>query len=54
MTSPEFPIPVGVFVGVESPVYEDILLDQETRAISARGPGDIAKLLTSGDTWKIG
>jgi 2-oxoglutarate ferredoxin oxidoreductase subunit beta len=54
MTSPEFPIPVGVFVGVEAPAYEDILLDQEQRAVSARGPGDIGKLLTSGDTWKIG
>ena len=29
------------------------MLDQEKRAISDRGPGDIAKLLTSGDTWRI-
>ncbi len=51
--APEFPIPVGVLAAVEAPVYEEILLDQEKRAVSERGAGDIAKLLTSGDTWKI-
>jgi 2-oxoglutarate/2-oxoacid ferredoxin oxidoreductase subunit beta len=51
--APDFPIPTGVFSAIEGPVYEDLLLEQEQRAISDRGPGDIAKLLTSGDTWKI-
>ncbi len=51
---PEFPIPVGVLAATEAPVYESILLDQERRALSERGPGDIGKLLTSGDIWKIG
>ena len=50
---PDFPVPIGVFSAIEGPVYEDMLLAQEQRAISERGPGDIAKLLTSGDTWKI-
>jgi 2-oxoglutarate/2-oxoacid ferredoxin oxidoreductase subunit beta len=54
MPAADFPIPIGVFVDVEAPVYEDILLAQEQRALSDRGPGDIKKLLTSGDTWKIG
>jgi 2-oxoglutarate ferredoxin oxidoreductase subunit beta len=54
MPSDQFPIPIGVFVDVEAPVYEEILLGQEQRAISDRGPADIGKLLTSGDTWKIG
>jgi 2-oxoglutarate ferredoxin oxidoreductase subunit beta len=52
--APDFPIPIGVLADIEAPVYEDIILDQEQRAISERGPGDIARLLTSGDTWKIG
>ena len=52
--APDFPIPIGVLTDIEAPVYEDLILDQEQRAISDRGPGDIAKLLTSGDTWKIG
>jgi len=38
---------------VDAPVYEDLIVDQEQRMISERGPGEIAKLLTSGDTWKI-
>jgi hypothetical protein len=36
------------------PTYEEILIQQEQKIISERGPGDIAKLLMSGDTWKIG
>jgi len=52
--APDFPIPIGVLADVEGPVYEDLILDQEQRAISERGPGDIARLLTAGDTWKIG
>jgi 2-oxoglutarate ferredoxin oxidoreductase subunit beta len=51
--APEFPVPIGVLKAVDGPIYEDILLEQEKRAISDRGPGEIAKLLTSGDTWKI-
>jgi 2-oxoglutarate ferredoxin oxidoreductase subunit beta len=54
MASPDFPVPLGVFAQTEAPVYEEILLAQEQRALSERGPGEIAKLLTSGDTWKIG
>ncbi len=30
------------------------MIEQEQKAIAERGPGDIAKLLTSGETWKIG
>ena len=51
--APDFPVPIGVLEAVDGPIYEDVLLEQERRAISDRGPGDIAKLLTSGDTWKI-
>ena len=29
------------------------MIEQERRVISERGPGKIASLLTSGDTWKI-
>jgi 2-oxoglutarate ferredoxin oxidoreductase subunit beta len=54
MESPQFPVPTGVLARTAAPVYEEILLEQEARAISERGRGEIAKLLTSGDTWKIG
>jgi 2-oxoglutarate ferredoxin oxidoreductase subunit beta len=45
--------PIGVLAEIEAPVYEEVLLDQEQRSISERGPGDIAALLASGDTWRI-
>jgi 2-oxoglutarate/2-oxoacid ferredoxin oxidoreductase subunit beta len=51
--APDFPVPVGVLAQIDAPIYEDMILEQEQRAISDRGPGDIAKLLTSGDTWRI-
>src|SRR5262249_20214087 len=51
--TPDFPIPIGVFSAIDAPVYEDLLIAQEQRAVSERGPGEIAKLLTSGDTWRI-
>jgi 2-oxoglutarate ferredoxin oxidoreductase subunit beta len=51
--APDYPIPVGVLSAVAAPIYEEILIDQEQRAISERGAADIGKLLLSGDTWKI-
>src|SRR3989442_263231 len=51
--APDFPVPIGVLADIEAPIYDNVLLEQEQRALSERGPGDIAKLLTSGDTWKI-
>ena len=49
------PIPIGVLASRPGDTtYEEILIQQEQKAVSDRGPGDIAKLLMSGDTWKIG
>ena len=50
---PDFPVPVGVLAAITQPIYEDLMIEQERRVISERGPGKIASLLTSGDTWKI-
>jgi 2-oxoglutarate ferredoxin oxidoreductase subunit beta len=53
--APEYPVPLGTLLketGV--PTYEEIVVQQEQQAISDRGPGDVAKLLVSGETWKIG
>ena len=55
LASPDYPIPLGVLASRPGDTtYEEILIQQEQKAISDRGPGDIAKLLMSGDTWKIG
>ena len=50
---PDFPVPVGTLLDIDAPIYESMMVEHEQRAISDRGPGDIAKLLTSGDTWRI-
>jgi 2-oxoglutarate ferredoxin oxidoreductase subunit beta len=54
LSNPDFPIPIGVLLDVEAPVYEEVLLEQERKAVAERGPGDLATLLVSGDTWRIG
>ncbi len=50
---PEFPIPVGVFRAVETATYENLLEEQQRRAIETEGVGDLATLLQSGDTWTV-
>jgi len=53
--APDYPIPLGVFTNrTGETTYEEILIQQERKVISERGPGDIGKLLMSGETWKIG
>ena len=53
--APDYPIPLGVLANkTGEATYEEILVDQEQKVVSERGPGDIATLLMSGDTWKIG
>jgi 2-oxoglutarate ferredoxin oxidoreductase subunit beta len=43
--------PLGVFRSVERPVYDDLLAAQIATATAQRGPGDLAALLRSSDTW---
>ncbi|MBI1369418.1 MAG: 2-oxoacid:ferredoxin oxidoreductase subunit beta [Planctomycetes bacterium] len=50
---PDFPEPMGVFYAQPDECYEDLLEDQVKAAISARGEGDLKKLLYSGDTWEV-
>jgi len=50
---PDLPVPTGVLTANAAPVYEDMLHEQESQALASRGPGDIATLLKSGDTWTI-
>ena len=51
---PGFPTPIGVLRSWDDvPRYEDIMNKQIKDVIAKRGPGDIAKLLRSGDTWEV-
>jgi len=45
--------PVGIFRNVARAVYDDLMADQIETATAKRGAGDLAALLTSGETWTI-
>jgi 2-oxoglutarate/2-oxoacid ferredoxin oxidoreductase subunit beta len=44
--------PMGVFRSVERPVYDELMAEQIGVA-KAKGEGELAALLGSGDTWSI-
>ncbi len=50
---PTGPTPIGVFRDVERPVYGEAMEDQLALAREKLGPGDLAALLHSGDTWTV-
>ena len=47
-------VPLGVFRSIERPVYDDLMGQQLDAAREQSGEGDLAALLHSGDTWKVG
>lgn len=47
------PTPIGVFRAVHRPVYGDGMENQLRRAAEQQGPGDLERLLASGDTWTV-
>ncbi|MDQ4065259.1 MAG: 2-oxoacid:ferredoxin oxidoreductase subunit beta, partial [Actinomycetota bacterium] len=50
---PTGPTPLGVFRDVQRPAYGDGMEAQLRRAAESQGPGDLAKLLATGDTWSV-
>jgi len=53
MEQPDFPQPVGIFRAVERATYESMMEDQIEAAISKSGPGNLEKLINSGETWVV-
>jgi 2-oxoglutarate/2-oxoacid ferredoxin oxidoreductase subunit beta len=54
LDSPSFEhTPIGIFRNVDRPSYDEQLRDQVGEAIEKQGPGDLASLLASGDSWRI-
>ncbi|HTO94078.1 MAG TPA: 2-oxoacid:ferredoxin oxidoreductase subunit beta [Bacteroidota bacterium] len=51
--NPELPRPMGVFLALDHPTYEDLLTDQIARSRSRKGEGDLQKLLNGDETWVI-
>ncbi|MGH2731189.1 MAG: 2-oxoacid:ferredoxin oxidoreductase subunit beta [Actinomycetota bacterium] len=50
---PTGPTPLGVFRDVQRPAYGDGMEHQLRAAAEQQGPGDLARLLASGDTWTV-
>jgi 2-oxoglutarate/2-oxoacid ferredoxin oxidoreductase subunit beta len=46
--------PIGIFRSVQRSTYDDQVNEQIHDATAKAGPGDLAALLASGDTWRIG
>jgi 2-oxoglutarate/2-oxoacid ferredoxin oxidoreductase subunit beta len=54
LDSPAFEhTPIGIFRQVERPTYDELMREQLDEATAQQGPGDLATLLGSGDTWRI-
>jgi 2-oxoglutarate ferredoxin oxidoreductase subunit beta len=53
MRHPDFPEPIGVFRAVDRPRYDELANDQITQAKSAKGDGNLSKLINAGDTWTV-
>jgi len=51
--NPDLPRPMGVFLALEHPTYEEQMADQIARAKSRKGEGDLQKLLDGEETWVI-
>jgi 2-oxoglutarate/2-oxoacid ferredoxin oxidoreductase subunit beta len=53
-SGPTMPTPMGVFREIDRPVYGDGMEQQLRAAAEQQGPGDLKRLLGSGDTWTVG
>jgi 2-oxoglutarate ferredoxin oxidoreductase subunit beta len=49
----DLPRPMGVFVSLSRPTYEDQLVEQIQRARTMKGEGDLQTLLDGDETWMI-
>jgi 2-oxoglutarate ferredoxin oxidoreductase subunit beta len=53
MQYPDMPVAVGVLRDVRKPTYDSMLADQIASARARSGPGDLHKLIYSGDMWEV-
>jgi 2-oxoglutarate ferredoxin oxidoreductase subunit beta len=53
MMWPDYPVPVGVLRDVQRPTHDRLLTDQVDTARAKQGDGDLAKVLTAGETWTV-
>jgi 2-oxoglutarate ferredoxin oxidoreductase subunit beta len=53
MEAPAFPVPVGIYRSVEAPVFDAAMRAQVADVTAKKGPGDLAALLSGGETWVV-
>jgi 2-oxoglutarate ferredoxin oxidoreductase subunit beta len=53
MGPPDFPTPIGVVYAVDRPAYEEGVHRQIAEAVKKDGPGELVKLIQSGDIWTV-
>ncbi len=51
---PDFPVPVGIFLDVQRPTYEDMVAQKIEEGRKKPGAGDLQALITGVNTWKVG
>jgi 2-oxoglutarate/2-oxoacid ferredoxin oxidoreductase subunit beta len=50
---PAFPTPIGVFLRIDRPTYEDVAARQIEGAIAKMGEGSLEAILNEGDIWEV-
>ena len=53
MGPPDFPKPIGVFRRIEAPTFDASMREQVDQITLEKGPGDLAGILNSGNTWEV-
>jgi 2-oxoglutarate ferredoxin oxidoreductase subunit beta len=53
MEAPAFPVPIGVYRQVDAPVFDTAMRAQVAEVTKKKGVGDLAALLSGGETWKV-
>ena len=51
--TPGYPLPLGIFLAIDRPTYEDQMADQIDEITARKGSGDLKALLDMGSTWEI-
>lgn len=49
----DFPDPVGVLYAIDSPTYEELMMEQINNAIGKKGSTSVQDILNAGDTWVV-
>ena len=49
----DFPDPIGVLYAIDSPTYEELMMEQINNAIGKKGSTSVQDILNAGDTWVL-